>query len=225
VPQCHTMEGYYVKALIITIEGHKQSNEAADRCRESAMKHGVYAQNYKAQTPEISVKALERRFKISSELFKEKYSRFENCFAAFCSHMRLWELAISINENILILEHDAVFVNDIPNIDNMQGCINLGKPSYGKFNVPNTIGLGPLMSKPYFPGAHAYVVSPSGAQELINQARWTAKPTDLFLNKNQFPFLQEYYPWPIEAHDTFTTIQNTTGCLAKHNFNKDYAIC
>ena len=44
------------------------------------------------------------------------------------------------------------------------------------------------------------------------------------LNKNNFPWLQECYPWPVEADDSFTTIQKTEGCLAKHNYGESYEI-
>jgi len=50
------------------------------------------------------------------------------------------------------------------------------------------------------------------------------RSTDIFLNLDWFPWLQEYYPWPVEARDNFTTIQNQTGCLAKHNYGEGYDI-
>ena len=59
---------------------------------------------------------------------------------------------------------------------------------------------------------------------LIDQARMEARPTDVFLNINTFPFLEERYPWPVEAHDSFTTIQSEMGCRAKHNYNEKYEI-
>ena len=43
-------------------------------------------------------------------------------------------------------------------------------------------------------------------------------------NKNNFPWLQEYYPWVAEANDNFSTIQKTEGCLAKHLYNETYRI-
>ena len=52
---------------------------------------------------------------------------------------------------------------------------------------------------------------------LIDQARMEARPTDVFLNVNTFPFLEEHDPWPVEARDSFTTIQSEIGCRAKHN--------
>jgi hypothetical protein len=35
-----------------------------------------------------------------------------------------------------------------------------------------------------------------------------------------FPWLEEYYPWPVVVDDSFSTIQNQQGCLAKHNYAK-----
>lgn len=104
------------------------------------------------------------------------------------------------------------------------GCISLGKPSYGKFVTPQFLGVNPLTSKPYFPGAHAYRVAPKGAELLMAQAQLYARPTDVFLNRDVMSWLQEYYPWPVECRDSFTTIQKTEGCLAKHNYNNDYKI-
>ena len=51
-----------------------------------------------------------------------------------------------------------------------------------------------------------------------------SSPTDLFLNKVDFPWIQEYYPWPIKADDSFTTIQKVAGSVAKHNYNKNFEI-
>ena len=102
--------------------------------------------------------------------------------------------------------------------------VNMGKPSYGNYNTPTTLGVQPLVHKPYFGGAHAYIVSPDGAKLLIEKAKTDAGPTDVFLNVHNFPWLQEYYPWPIEADDEFTTIQKVQGCIAKHNYDEDYKI-
>lgn len=51
-----------------------------------------------------------------------------------------------------------------------------------------------------------------------------AASTDVFLSINNFPTLQEYYPWPVEAKDSFTTIQRQAGCLAKHSYGETYDI-
>ena len=75
------------------------------------------------------------------------------------------------------------------------------------------------------PGAHAYVITPTGAKELINSARALGgQPTDVFINNGRFPWIQELYPWVAEAKDSFTTIQQTKGCLAKHGYGEAYDI-
>jgi len=67
-------------------------------------------------------------------------------------------------------------------------------------------------------------VKPDGAKLLIEQAKKAARPTDVFLNTQAFPWLQEYYPWPAEARDSFTTIQNKNGCYAKHSYGETYRV-
>lgn len=208
-----------MKSYVITILDNERSVQVADRCIKSAAKYGIEVEKWMAATPKY-LKVIDIDIPLSG--FKEKYSRFESCVAAFMSHHSLWELSVQTNEDILILEHDAYFVGPIPNITG--DIVNLGKPSYGKFNIPSTLGIGPLASKPYLPGAHAYYVTPTGAAQLITKAQTAAKPTDLFINKNNFPELKELYPWPIEARDSFTTIQNENGCVAKHNYGESYEI-
>lgn len=212
-----------MKHYVITMMTEPLSVKSADRCIESGRIKGIKIDKWAATIPSDLLSSLLFDAGIKEEGFKEKYSRLDNCMAAFYSHWSLWKHCTDIKEEVTIFEHDAFIVDHIPLLMH-KGCISFGKPSYGKYNTPNTLGAGPLMSKRYFPGAHAYQVNPKGAQKLINQARVYARPTDVFLNIDTFPWLQEYYPWPAEARDTFTTIQKTEGCLAKHNYNDSYKI-
>lgn len=207
-----------MKNFVITIFGNEKSEKAAERCITSGYQHGgLVIGKWKATTPKDDIQRIIKDEKINTAYMDEVYSRTPNCIAAFLSHFSLWKLSVESKEEITIFEHDAVCINNIPTILNYNGVISLGAPSYGKFNTPTSFGVVPLTSKPYFPGAHAYRVKPAGAQMLIDQARMEARPTDVFLNRNTFPFLQEYYPWPVEARDSFTTIQSEIGCRAKHN--------
>ena len=213
-----------MKNYVITIMGNPKSVNVAERCIKSGTKYGMEIEHFEAITPYNT--DLNKKMKnegIDFDGFKEKYSRLSNCVAAFLSHYSLWKRAVDTNDTITIFEHDAVLVDTIPDVP-FQQCISFGKPSYGRFNTPTQLGVGPLVSKPSFPGAHAYRVSPKGAEQLIYQAKKAAKPTDVFLNIHTFPGLQEYYPWPVEARDNFTTIQKTEGCLAKHSYNETYRI-
>lgn len=212
-----------MKSYVITIQDHERSMQAANRCIESANKYGIDVKMFPGYTPESDPEAIAAKKGIPTEKFKEIYSRYDRCLAAFLSHHHLWELCLRANENFLILEHDAVFMDKIPSIIK-NPIVSLGKPSYGKYNTPNTLGEGPLVSKRYFPGAHAYFITPAGALDLINKAKECAGPTDIFMNVDNFPYLQEVYPWPVEAKDSFTTIQNEHGCAAKHNYGDTYEI-
>ena len=212
-----------MKAFVITIMQHQGSLETSWRCIESGYKYDLEIKRFEAITPKDSPLLLLEQEGISDLGFEEKYSRNLNCISAFLSHYSLWKKCIELNEEILIFEHDAVLTAPIPTVPYEFVC-NFGKPSYGQFNTPTTLGLNPLTSKKYFPGAHAYGVKPEGAKQLVYEATSSGKPTDVYLHSDTFPWLQEYYPWPAEARDNFTTIQNVNGCLAKHNYDEGYEI-
>jgi GR25 family glycosyltransferase involved in LPS biosynthesis len=216
-----------MKYRVITIEDNPQSVKSAQRCIDSAKQFGIEVENAWAFTPRHNPYQHFGLKKLPIENFEkdaQKYSRLDNVLSAFLSHFNCWRYAAAMNEETCILEHDAYFFDGVP--DNLQykGILTIGKPSYGKFNTPSTLGVGPLVHKRYFGGAHAYCIKPEAANELLLKAETHAGPTDVFLNLDNFPDLEEYYPWPVEARDTFTTIQRTEGCLAKHQYNDNYEI-
>jgi len=213
-----------MKAYVITILENERSVQAAERCIKSGARFGTTIEKWKAITPADGPKSIMKEKDLPYENFNEIYSRQENCAAAFLSHYSLWEESIKTNEDILVLEHDAVFMSEIPSLNGYDGCISLGEPSYGKYKTPRYLGIQELQSKNYFPGAHAYVISPRAAEVIIKKAKEEAGPTDIFLHKDRFRFLQEYYPWPIKAQDSFTTIQKDRGCHAKHRWDESYEI-
>ena len=92
------------------------------------------------------------------------------------------------------------------------------------------LGRSPAMQQVFstrdkIPGAHGYYLTPAGAAALIEGAfKHGVHPVDKFLSPMHFPWIREYYPWPIEAHDSFTTIQKEKGCLSKHNWGPEYRI-
>lgn len=214
-----------MKSYVITIMDNVKSVQAAERCIKSGKRYDIDIEMWAATTPQNSnVFELAKTLGISTDGFKEVYSRYENCTAAFLSHFSLWGQSLVSNQDVQIFEHDAFITGPIATDLSFRGCINLGQPSYGKYNTPPLLGVNTLTSKKYFPGAHAYRINPYGAEQLLKQARVAAKPTDVFLHIDTFPWLEEYYPWPVEARDHFTTIQKTEGCLAKHNYWDGYEI-
>ena len=212
-----------MKAFVITILENKQSVEAANRCIESGKRHGLEIEKFDAITPADNPVELLQTRGIDPIQFDEKYSRSLNCISAFLSHYALWESCSKGDEDFIIFEHDAVMVTPLPMLF-PNYVMNIGHPSYGKWNKPNFLGLNPLTTKRYFPGAHAYWVTPKGGKLLVENAPLYAKPTDVYLNLDTFPWLQECHPFVAEARDTFTTIQVEEGCLAKHNWKEGYDI-
>lgn len=217
-------------AYVICIKDNVQSMQAAERCKQSGNKYGFPISEYYAWTPaDNPIEVLNQQKGVSTVNLDEVYSRTENCAAAFLSHFSLWEKCLESNKPVAVFEHDAVLMGPVDERLTRgfayKQMINIGKPSYGQFRTPAFIGSGPLTSKNYFPGAHAYMIKPAAARSLISFARTNgANPTDVFLDKRRFPFLEEWYPWVAEAKDSFTTIQVEKGCLAKHNYNEGYKI-
>ena len=212
-----------MRMFVITIMENERSVQVADRCVKSGQVFGYKIEKHPAYSPQnCNVNQELDNLNYDRSGFIEKYSRPENCIAGFLSHHSLWMKCLELNEPIVIFEHDAVVTNDIPNLV-LFDILNLGKPSYGKFNTPTFIGYGSLVSKPYLPGAHAYRITPKGAADLINEAQFSAGPTDIYIHSSKFT-LGEYYPWVAEARDSFTTIQRKEGCYAKHNYGETYEI-
>jgi GR25 family glycosyltransferase involved in LPS biosynthesis len=216
-----------MKAFVITVENIEESVQAAERCINSASQNGFIVNKHFGITPEDDpVKLFKDKGLPTKNFENNKYSRYERCLSAFLSHRSLWELCAADKRNYLILEHDAI-INNALSTSIMHGnemIVSLGEPSYGKYNTPQSIGIGPLVSKQYFPGAHAYVMSPKGAKAALEKSLTDAAPTDIFFNNNNFPWLKEFYPWPISVKENFTTIQKTEGCLAKHGYSEGYSL-
>jgi len=213
-----------MRAFVITIEDNERSVKYAQRCIESGKKHGLEIKQFNAFTPKDNPEKFLKSRGINPNRFKEKYSRPENCMSAFISHYSCWEISRDMNEKVVIFEHDALITGQVPVDVEFDKVMTFSKPSYGKYNTPLKLGVDGLIQKQYFGGAHGYIVKPEGAKELVTKAVSHAGPTDIYLNAQNFPWLQEYYPWVCMAADSFSTIQNETGCLAKHNYKIGYKI-
>tara|TARA_E500000318_G_C3534912_1_gene202140 strand:+ start:231 stop:869 length:639 start_codon:yes stop_codon:yes gene_type:complete len=200
------------------------SVESSKRCIESAKKFGLEPEIFEAITPKDNPYNIlkEEGMPTNNLLLDGNCSKPAPAICCFLSHYFLWKKAIELNEPILCLEHDAIVVKKLPLPLKHTGVCNLGKPSYGRYITPKKAGTYKLFSKlnRHFPGTHAVLVSPNGAKKLIEQTKIRVGTPDLFLNKKDFPWLSEIYPWPVECDDNFTTIQNETGCIAKHNYKK-----
>lgn len=213
-----------IEGYVIAIKGNPKSEASASRCIKSADRFGIKVHPFEAVTPKNVVSLMED-FNIPTKYFENNpYSRFENVKACFMSHYMAWHKCLASNKEIIVLEHDAVFASSLPDSMHHVGCISIGAPSYGNYHKPENIGINPLTSKKHFPGAHAYIIKPEAAKVFIETAEVEAGPADVFFHIERFPWLQEFYPWPVGAMDTFSTVQAERGCLAKHYYNESYEI-
>lgn len=210
-----------MKAFVITIIDNEHSVRAAETCIASAEAYDLKVSMWSAITPNHdNFIDLQETVGLVSENFENPWSRKDNAIACFLSMVSLWSYSVEHNEDVLILEHDAIMNDYIPDDFIFDKVCTLGKPSFGGFNIPTKNGTGPLVQKRYFGGAHGYIVSPEGAQILIDNIPKYGMPTDVYLNLDHFDFLEEYYPWVFHVDDSFSTIQKNQGCLAKHNYSK-----
>lgn len=217
-----------MKAYVVTLLNIEKSVNVANRCVQSGKKYGIEVELFPAVYKDVAFEEMQQE-QLQLAKFDQSYSCIEAVVGNFVAQYRIWKKVSKANEPAIVLEHDAVFISPIPTLVGLGDIINLGKPSYGKFNTPanNIPGVYPMFSKDggYIPGAHGYYITPAGANGLVTKAKQLGvSPCDIFLNNKNFPEIKECYPWPIEAHDSFTTIQTEKGCKAKHNYNKEYQI-
>lgn len=229
VPANAAMPG--LKAFVITLLDLPQSVEVAGRCVESAQRHGIDIEIFPATDKTASRGELER-LGLTVQAHDQSFSNTDAAMGLFATSYRIWQKIADELEYGLIVEHDAVFTAPLPDLRGKGDIVNLGKPSYGEYNLQAQPGVYGLFSKNahpqygiYMPGAHAYLVTKAGARALLARARESgAAPCDVFLNTANFPNIKEIYPWVAVAADSFSTIQKQRGCTAKHNFKDGYHV-
>ncbi len=79
-----------MKGYVITIQTLPESVKAAERCIKSAARNDVEVEMFGATTPADNPQNYLEERGVPTEGFREVYSRFYNCVAAFTSHYRLW---------------------------------------------------------------------------------------------------------------------------------------
>lgn len=217
-----------MKAIVITLLNNPYSVRVANRCIESAKDVGIHVEVLPAcDATLIDAPTVLESNGIPTKNFYDAWSRSEKAMACFFSHYSAWALSEAIKQPLLVLEHDAVFKTGV-NLDKLEfdSILNIGKPSFGRFSNSKVNGIQPFFSNRagYVKGAHAYVIKPEAASKMIDAAKATAGPADLFISTKNFPSLQELFPWPVEVIEGATTIQLERGAKSKHMYDKDYKI-
>lgn len=193
-----------MKAYIIVLQESEHSRSlGADAIRE-ANKFGVYPEVHKAVNGYQSAKVFEQ-YGITRFLTRDLIEQpgHQGCFL---SHFELWMKCVELDEPIIILEHDGVFIRELPDniLDKFDGVLKLdpllpyeGFSTYN-YKVRKSLTLNNDIEV-YDPpargiwygvgefvwGAYGYIIKPKAAASLIDFAkRIGACPTDVHIGRN-----------------------------------------
>lgn len=228
-----------MKSFVITLQNHKYSQKVADRCIASALAVGLTVEKFSAVDKEYAHEVM-RSHNLTwtwannntshsvcpkTNLKQHPYQTrdFRTKIACSMSHFLLWKKCVELNEPILILEHDTVFLRPLPDVE-FKGICQINDPasatrrgSVWSQSMIKRGGSG-VFEKTWvtteadraipdgLAGNSAYMIKPYAAQELIDKyyelGVW---PNDATMCKQLFPYLEEYYPFITKVIQTEST--------------------
>jgi len=232
-----------MKAFVITLKDTQYSNEVADRCIQSAAKYGLIVEKFfgvdKLRAEQFTVdEGLEWTWaKNNTEeciceqtglrMHPYRTNDLRAIIGCSMSHYSLWKKCAELDEIILILEHDSVFLRALPDdlefngicqINDPMGATRRGGQWSKQMSSRGTTGVHPktwvtAKDERHIPdglaGNSAYMIKPWAAQGLIDKFHeigvW---PNDATMCQQLFPYLEEYYPFitkTIQGKSTTTT--------------------
>lgn len=219
---------------MITLKGHAYSEGKARRCIATAEKvGGIHVERFDAVDRWHAQDTL-RFYGLTwtwangntsparcrhTGLQQRPYGNLESKIGCAMSHFTLWEKCAELDEPILILEHDAVFLRPLADVDFIGLCqVNDpdGATPRGAWWSAKMAARGPgvFEKTPVFPddvpdglaGNSAYLIKPFAARELMETVRdigvW---PNDATMCRQLFPYLQELYPFVTKVQQEVST--------------------
>ena len=229
-----------MKAFVITIYGDAYSTRKASECMTSGAKHGIEVLKWHAIDKEIAKDTMEAEGLVwtwaknntandicpKSGLKQFPYAAKDIRAKIGCSmsHYMLWKHCVDLDEPILILEHDVVFIHNFPHDVEFNGICQINDPNGAtrkggwwsqQMKQRGTTGVhektwvttkNERLIPDGLAGNSAYMIKPWAAQELINKFKelgvW---PNDATMCKQLFPYLEEYYPFITKVNQTQST--------------------
>ena len=228
-----------MKAFVITLKDNQYSNQVADRCIESAKNYGLDVDKFWGVGIDTANQVMSdyglrwswANNNTSNSVcpitglhqFPYRAADIRTKIGCSMSHFLLWEKCVQLGEPILILEHDAVFLRSLPDVE-FKGLCQINDPTGatrrgswwankmrergGKGVFEKTWVTSP--SERQIPdglaGNSAYMVKPHAAKELMDKYKelgvW---PNDATMCKQIFPYLEEYYPFVTRVVQTKST--------------------
>lgn len=177
----------------------------------------------------------QNRLDLKTGLYLKAYkaANVEKVAACTISHLRAWLYALEHNKDVLVLEHDALFIRsfkfeELYKKNNKFGVIALNSPynatrravvydtdlkvQYDNdpfklaYNVPE-VNLSTDPSLPQgLPGNSAYIVQPWAAEQLIDKvAEVGIWPNDALICREFFPWIKSIYPYVTKVQGTPST--------------------
>ncbi len=229
-----------MKAFVITLDGNEYSETAAHRCIKSAANHGLDVANwwgvdrYEAEDV-MKDNGLEWTWAKNNtandvcelsglQQFPCNAKDLRAKIGCSMSHYLLWSKCFKLDEPIVILEHDAVFINDFPKDIKFNGICQLNDPAgatpKGHWWHDQMVARGGegAFEKTWIRSPHerhipdglagnsAYIIKPWAAQQLMAAFhKYGVWPNDATMCKQLFPYLEEYYPFITKVIQTQST--------------------
>ena len=208
-----------MKAFIICDIENPTSINAANRCMDSLYNSDVDVKYIQQTCPET---LKEDRKQFDSIKWSYPLNDFQKFFACTISHARLWLQSVELQEEIMILEHDALFTRKFTPFEWEGGVCGLNDPRGATHSaqlfhekvsknkgVQNTPWVKDELAMPQgLAGNSAYIIKPAFAKKLIDKLKekggW---PNDSLMCKQFFPDqLKVVYPYFTKVQG----IQSTT---------------
>lgn len=237
-----------MKAFVITIKNNKYSEKVADRCIKSAYDFGLrvekfYGTNKSEAWSVMKDRGLEWTWanmntevvycqKTGLKMHPYRCDSLDPVIGCTMSHYSLWTRCVELNEPIVILEHDAVFINTFPHDIEFYGICGLNDPRgatrkadlwYQQSIQRKGIGVFP---KPLvnteedkdtpdgLAGNSALIIKPWAAKKVIDKVHEVGVwPNDATICQQLFPWLEEYYPFITTAKQSLSTTTTNTSDL------------
>lgn len=164
-----------MKAFIIYLKEVQSTVDAALECKRTAREYGIDAWLLAGHTPSRADQFIKENnftpYSPGPKLYDIKWNK-PGVRGCFVSHYHAWLKCVELGHDIIVLEHDARIINEYPQVD-FQDILQLG---YNRNGVDDAQDQQPWTEENMFErkgvhmmdGAHAYAVTPQGAQKLID---------------------------------------------------------
>jgi len=191
-----------MKAFVIILQESEHSRTVGKDAVEAANKFGIYPEVHNGvlgyNSPEVF-----RRYGITRFMTRDIIDNpgHQGCFL---SHFEVWMKCVKLNEPVIVLEHDGVFIRELPEdiLEKFDGVLKLDPydvyddiPTYLKrveesLSQPVDVWHQPARNTwhgvgEFIWGGYGYIIKPQAASALIDFARrFGAAPTDVHIGRN-----------------------------------------